>query len=182
MRTPSRRMPASPRPVLSWPSTIFVLALITLAIALPVGLRLGWIFAGLLVGTLASLSVLGTFAGQRRLTDLAVGRQGESICTFARSFGRRAVDTWIIRAVHEELQPYCRSRRVTLPLRSTDRLEEVLGIDAEELDDVAKDIAHRTGRPLDACDRNPFFGKVVTVGDLVWFFEHQPLKSASSEV
>jgi hypothetical protein len=175
-------MPASPRPVLSWPSTVLVLAVIPLAIALLVALCCGWIFAGLLVGTLISLGVLSAFTVRRRLADLAVVRQGESICTFARSFGRRAVDTWVIRAVYEELQPYCRSVRVTLPLRVTDHLEEVLGIDAEELDDVAEDIAHRTGRPLDVCDRNPFYGKVVTVGDLVWFFAHQPLKGASLEV
>ena len=70
-------------------------ALILLAFALPVAICLVWIagavFAGLLVGTLASVSVLLEFAHRRRLADLAVGRPGESICTFARSFGRRAV-------------------------------------------------------------------------------------------
>jgi hypothetical protein len=81
-----------------------VLGLILLAIALGVALCLGWIAAALVLGTLASLDALSTLACRRRLAGLAVGRPGESICTFARSFGRRAADTWVIRAVYEELQ------------------------------------------------------------------------------
>lgn len=184
MRTPSRRMPGSPRPVLPWPIAIFALALIALLLALPVTVSAGWIagtlFAGFVLGTVATVTVLAAIADGKRLGTLAAERPGESICTFARSFDRRTVDTWILRAVYEELQPYGEFGGVTMPLRASDDLEEVLGIDAEELETLVEDIAHRACRSLDRYDRNPFYGRITTVGDLVWFFENQPLKNVPS--
>lgn len=113
---------------------------------------------------------------QRRLRRLAAERRGESICTFARALNPRAVDPWIIRAVHEELQPYAMAGELAVPLRPTDRLYEDFGVDPEELHDVARDIAERTGRRLDGAERNPI-RPVATVGDLVRFFAHQPRAS-----
>ena len=109
-----------------------------------------------------------------RLASLAAGRQGESICSFARSFDCRAVDTWVIRAVFEELQPYCRFGRGTLPLRPSDDLVGVLCIDEEELDELAEDIADRAGRSMEGCVDNPLYGNVKSVSDLVMFLVKQP--------
>ncbi len=81
---------------------------------------------------------------------------------------------WVLRAVHEELQPYCRYGRGALPLRETDDLLSILGIDPEELEDVAEMIAARAGRSMDRPEENPYFGRVNTVGDLARFFLHQP--------
>ncbi|WP_420128013.1 hypothetical protein [Longimicrobium sp.] len=113
---------------------------------------------------------------QRRMRRLAAERQGESICTFARALDPRSVDPWIIRAVHDQLQPYARVDGMLVPLRPTDRLYEELGLDDDELDDVARDIAESTGRTLEGAERNPV-RTVFTVGDLVRFFAHQPLAS-----
>lgn len=113
---------------------------------------------------------------QRRMRRLAAERQGESICTFARALDPRSVDPWIIRAVHDQLQPYAGAGRMRVPLRPTDRLYEELGLDDDELDDVARDIAERTGRTLEGADRNPV-RIAVTVGDLIRFFAHQPRAS-----
>lgn len=61
--------------------------------------------------TLAIIDLLacGIFEHLRRkarIKRLAASRAGESICEFARSFERRRVDAWIIRAVYDELQEY----------------------------------------------------------------------------
>lgn len=105
-------------------------------------------------------------------------RQGESIGSFARSFNYRAIDTWVIRAVYEELEWYCTYDDLTFPLRATDDLDE-LGIDPDDFEDIIEDIAFRTGRSLEGYDKNPFYMKLNTVKDLVLFFVNQPFKNAA---
>jgi hypothetical protein len=77
---------------------------------------------------------------RRALKCLAASRRGETICNFARSFGRQT-DTWIIRAVYEELTRFLTIKGQTLPVRREDRCEKDLKIDPEDLDDLAQDIA-----------------------------------------
>lgn len=118
------------------------------------------------------IAFCGVLVSSGRDQQLAEERKGESICQFARSFDRRIVDTKIIRAVYEEFS-------TTFPLRASDRLEDDLRVDGEDLDLGAMEIARRTGRTLDECERNPLFKNVNTLGDLVMFFHHQPLLEAS---
>src|SRR5262245_38312317 len=54
---------------------------------------------------------------KQHLRRLALGRSGESLCTFARGFDVRSTDTWIIRAVYEQLQTYLRGEYPSFPLR-----------------------------------------------------------------
>ena len=123
-----------------------------------------------LVGALAYIqSVLQ----HRRRRRLASARQGETICDFARSFDRQT-DTWIIRAVYEELTRFLEVDGQPLPVRREDRCEKDLKIDSEDLDDLGQDIAYRARRSLEDSNRNPLYGKVKTVADLVAFFEYQP--------
>jgi hypothetical protein len=169
MRKLSRNMPSAPtRPL----TPIGVGCLLAIAAGL---VTLVYAFPGVLFlfGALAVLTVVLTIVERRRLAELAATRPGESICSFARSFKWREVDTWVIRAVYEELQPYCRFGRGDFPLRPTDRLVEDIGVD-EDLDQVAEDIAYRTGRSLSGFANNPLYGKVQTASDLVMFFVHQP--------
>ena len=144
-------------------------ALVAVALYFSTDLRFALPFALLVLA-------IGEAFRQRRMRRLAAERRGESICTFARALNPRAVDPWVIRAVHDELQPYAMAGELPVPLRPTDRLYEDFGVDPEELHDVALDIAERTGRPLDGAERNPV-RPVVTVGDLVRFFAHQPRAS-----
>ena len=149
----------------------------------------GWLLLGSLLATLASFAtmqpkILLLFSGiaavitaltvrdRLRLRALAASRPGESICTFARSFDCRAIDTRIIRAAHEELQPYYNG---FCPIRASDRLSGEMFIDEEEMDDVAIEIARRTGRSMDRWEENPLVGRVETVADLVHFLAYQPL-------
>ncbi|MET1078894.1 MAG: hypothetical protein ABWY06_12845 [Pseudomonas sp.] len=110
----------------------------------------------------------------KRLQQLAAQRPGESLCSFTRAFAWRKIDTWIIRAVYEELQEYLQGAG-GFPLRAQDHLLRDLGLDAEEVDlYVVEAIAKRTGRSLQHYERNPYFGKVEQVADLVLFFAAQP--------
>jgi hypothetical protein len=101
-------------------------------------------------------------------------RGGESICSFARSFDTRHTDTWVIRAVHQEIQLLLSSHVPNFPVRASDSLLEDLRIDADELEELLLDIAMRSGRSLDRTESNPFYGKIHTVSDLVLFIAAQP--------
>jgi hypothetical protein len=173
MRKPSRTMPPTPsRPMTS--TDAFVLSLLGAALV-----ALLCFVPALLapIGAILLATVVMTFGQSRRLARLSADRPGESICSFARSFDCREVDTWVIRAVFEELQPYCRFGCDTLPLRSTDDLDGDLRIDPEDLEDLAADIAYRTGRSLEDGVKNPLYGNVKTASDLVMFFANQPRRT-----
>jgi hypothetical protein len=123
---------------------------------------------------IAGLMVLGTLVQHRQrnqLRALAASRPGESLCSFARGFDYRNTDTWIVRAVYEELQKYLASDCTEFPIRPDDRLAEDLRIDNDDLElDLAKQIAERTGRSLKDTKKNSYYGNVKTVRDLVGFF------------
>lgn len=69
---------------------------------------------------------------------------------------------------------------VKLPLKPTDDIFELLEIDSEDLDmDILEEIAQRTGRSIENTERNPFYGKVQTLEDLVLFFNEQPLAQST---
>jgi hypothetical protein len=130
-------------------------------------------------GVLAGWARHDALRRARVLRALAAERAGESICTFARSFERRGVDPWVIRAVHEELAfCYRLGDRLAVPIRAADLLTE-LGMDGDDLDDAVGDVAWRTGYSLRVTRNNPLYGRVRTVGDLVRFFNHQPRERAA---
>jgi hypothetical protein len=167
-RIPSNRMPAFvPRRtgVIGW----IVLAAFGAGVVYLCWLR-PIVFAVILI--IAGVSCVLSVVGSRRQRRLATERRAESICSFARSFDCRETDTWIVRAVFEELASY-----VQFPIRPDDRLEGDLKIDSDGLDDIAEAVVQRTGRPPDACEANPLYGKVKTVRDLVEFFIHQLRRS-----
>ena len=111
---------------------------------------------------------------QRRLQAMALERIHESICTFVRAVPKAERDPWILRALYNDLQAYLRSGDWPIALRPSDRLAQDLGMDLEDLEDVARSIARRTGRLLEGSERNPYFGKVHTVGELAAFLRAQP--------
>jgi len=176
MRRPSRSMPPTSRQPLGWAATTIVLLFFGIGfVALVVCFPLLWI----VIGAIVVLTVVEGTLQNRRLSRLAIERQGESICTFARSFDYRAIDTWILRAVFEELQPWCKSGKRVLPLRAADDLEQVLGIDLEDLEELIGDIADRAQRSIENCEQNPLAGKIKTVSDLVSFLMHQPSRKVA---
>jgi hypothetical protein len=127
-----------------------------------------------LLGVGIALGVRGAKRRKHRMHELLAERDGESICEFARSFERRRVDTWVIRAVYEQLQSHLGTEK-PVPIRATDSLANDLLVDDEDLDmDIAEEILQRTGRSMKDTERNPYYGKVRTVADLVYFVNEQP--------
>jgi hypothetical protein len=124
------------------------------------------------VVTLGAYVVYEITSIRRRCRALIAARAGESICTFARSFDVRSVDTWVIRAVYEDIQQYL---GLPVPIRPTDNLIQDLYLDPEALElDLAQSIALKSGRTLLETESNPKYMKVFTVDDLVMFFNAQP--------
>ncbi len=107
---------------------------------------------------------------RRKFEALAEERRELSICDFARSFDCREIDTWVIRAVYEELQGYMNFCDGQIRIKADDNLFEFLEIDEEDLDmDILEKIAQRTGRSINNTEANPYYGKISTVRDLVGF-------------
>jgi len=107
----------------------------------------------------------------RHFEKLCKDREGVDIGTFARSFERRTVDTWIIRAAWEEIREYCPN----FPIKSEDRFTEDLRICDEDIEfALLEPIASRTGRSLKKCKNNPYAQEIYTVKDLVLFLNGQP--------
>ena len=140
------------------------------------------------VAAIASLLLCVAFFFARRVAKreedtlhrLAEAREGESICEFAREFDTRAVDTWIVRAVYEQIQGQLKHVHPAFPVRATDRLKEDLHLNDDDLDlDIAMQVEQRTGRSLNETKANPLYGQVKTVRDLVLFFQAQPRRSAA---
>ncbi len=170
-KTASRFMPpVAVRPPLRWPARCF-LALMAVAFV-----AVFWMHPVAVGGSLLALGSLVAVLSRRealRLARMAESRAGESICQFAHAIDCRRVDTWVVRAVYEELQRSL-SVAVAVPLRVTDHLQRDLRLDADDLDDLVADMAQRARRSLADTSANPLFGKVSTVGDLVEFLQAQP--------
>ncbi len=131
---------------------------------------------GVTVTLVCVFYILTTVLNRRekhRLQTLVCAREGESICHFARSFDKRKTDTWIIRAAHQELQVFLRPF-VAFPVRASDSLTGDLGLDVDDVEDLIVDVALRAGRSLEQTERNPHYGKVRTVFDVVLFVNAQP--------
>ncbi len=171
MRKLSRRMPQAP------PKRVLPMWSILLAVLVVVLICLAFSMTAFVVVTGFILLVALVSAYDRlRLRRLSKQRGGESICTFARSFDRRAVDPWVIRAMYEEFHAYFDG---VLPIRAADRIEEDLRMDWEDVDDLLRDVASRAGRSLEHLESNPFYGRVRNVGDLVLFLMYQPKCAAA---
>jgi hypothetical protein len=171
MRTPSKRMSVAPKSkVKIWAYPILALLLVGVGVFLyrhPY-----YVFALLACGI---ITVLGTISDRRYRRQLAASRLGEGICTFVRGFDCRQTDTWILRAVYEELSRFLAVDDRAVPIRADDQCcKKDLKIDPEDLDYVALNIAFRARRSMKNTKQNPFYGRVKTVRDLVSFFESQP--------
>lgn len=146
----------------------------------------GATYQPIIIGILALivlLVVVGSYVEQpkteRYFEGLNNNRKGISICEFAREFDTGTTDTWIIRAVYEQLQNALPTKQ-EVPIKASDHLFEVLMLDEEDLDlDLVEEISQRTGRSLENYENNPYYGKVTTARNLVLFFNHQVVANAT---
>lgn len=111
-----------------------------------------------------------------KFQKIAEERKEKNICNFSRSYNCREIDTWVIRAVYEQIQKFISSKNNPVPIEADDHLFNILGIDEEDLEmDLLEEVFQRTGRSLENTEKNPYYGKVETVRDLVCFVNEQPL-------
>ena len=176
-RTMSKADEVAPEQPWTPASVLLVAAICAALLGFVVWLALDLTRLGFAVGFLALLTALGAWGSYQR-RRLAASRPDQSICSFARDFDRRSVDPWVIRAVWEQLQDYLVTKRGPFPVRAVDRFGKDYGMDADDINDVWDVVARRTGRSQDTTDRNPYYDRVHTVGDLVHFANHQPLPGA----
>lgn len=137
---------------------------------------------GYLVAVFVLLFVLwpSHYFAERKLNALIADRPDDSICTFARSFDRRKVDPWVIRAVYNDLQNIMHRAEGPFPIRASDNLWTDLLIDEDDLDlDMAENLPQLIGRCNKNMKDNPHYGRVHTVEDLVLFFNALPLNTSS---
>lgn len=171
MRKPSRFMPKyveKPTSISGW--------LITCAFFL----MLGWfvykvpVFLAV-VPVFIALEIKNSKDRKLHFSKLREERSNDSICTFSRRFDCKEIDTWVIRAVYEQLQNYISSDSEDFPIKTTDDVFIDLRIDDEDFEmDIVEEIAQRTGRTLDHAENNPYYGKANVVENLVYFFNEQP--------
>jgi hypothetical protein len=176
MKTPSRNMPKYVPPN-TWPPFVGWLLLVAF-----VGGLLWWIWEQpivlLFIVVIGVMIVIEQRSRRIKLSKLSQERKELSICEFARSFDCRSIDTWAIRAVYETIQDYVSTPEALIPIKAEDDLTGVLEIDDEDLDmDLLVEMLQRTGRSMDDTPSNPYYGKVKTVADLVYFVNAQPLIS-----
>lgn len=119
------------------------------------------------------LAVVGGVSWKYKFDRMTRERAGESICQFARFFRKGEVDPVIVRAVYESVQDWL--PHPALPIRPSDDFAKTYGIhDALDVEDLASEVAELTCRSLQKAEQNPFYGRVNTVADLVYFIQHQP--------
>ncbi len=139
---------------------------------------LGYLFAAFVL--VVALWPSHYFA-ERKLNALIADRPNDSICTFARSFDRRKVDPWVIRAVYNNLQSIMSRKEKPFPIRASDNLWKDLLIDEDDLDlDMIENLPPLIGRSTENMEQNPYYGNVNTVKDLVLFFNALPHLQSNS--
>ncbi len=130
----------------------------------------------LLIPVVAIWALFERRKSQKRFDVLVAERRELSICEFARSFNCKVVDTWIIRAVYEQLQEYLSGNGELLAIKADDHIYNDLEIDEEDFQfDLVEEISQRTGRSLEFTKNNTYYNDVNTIRDLVLFFNEQPL-------
>jgi hypothetical protein len=166
MRIPSRKMPKALR---RGTALARIIASMLLGAYL-YGLWYHPLVVAIICAVVVAIVVRSKRRMRRQLTNLAQARKCESICDFSRAFDARNTDTWVIRAVYEQLQQQLRWVYPDFPVRATDRLIEDLMLDPDDIDmDVLSDVAGRTGRSIRNTKANPFYSRVKTAQDLVAF-------------
>ncbi len=157
----------------------FVLVLLCGVVAIAAQSQTSFILTVTAILSLLFLIKLEQQKSNRHFLHLANTRKDLSICDFAREFDTTLVDTWVIRAVYEQLQAAL-PKEHTIPIKATDHLLDTLLLDEDDIGlDIVEEIAQRTGRSLEGYQGNPYYGEVTTVKNLVLFFNNQQKLSAS---
>ena len=120
------------------------------------------------------LIIVGIIFNHYRMKKIALTRGDPDICSYARSFDYRNVDTKIIREVFNSVQEWAgKYNGVPFPVKANDCFDKVYQIDPDDLDDMYFEIAENLGINTENPELNPFYEKVNSVKDLVMFLDQQ---------
>jgi hypothetical protein len=174
IRASRRKLPPAEPVKPRIPPWLLLIVLVGIAVACwLLHITVGAVIFGIFAAFLTASIVADPFVRQRR-EALAAQLLPAASCAYARSFEFRHTDTFAMRAVFEELQPL-----VKTPMVACHRLVEDLQLDDEDLNlDFLPVIAKRLRRSLNETEKNPYYGRVRTVEDLVHFLELQPSEMA----
>jgi len=175
VRVPSRYMP-SYEETLTWKSQWIGYFIITIFVG-----SLGYAIwddpsIGLFFLSMIFLvSIVSLFGNdiEKQLEEKAKERKNEDIGTFASSLDYRNIDTWIIRAVYEEIQSEIMWENQNFPIRATDNLKKDLLLEDDAFDSIINCVIARVGISDKDWEKNPYYGKLETVEDMILFFNAQ---------
>lgn len=121
------------------------------------------------------LIIMETIHNHYRMKKIALARGKQDICSYARSFDYRNVDTKIMRLVYEKVQKWAGTyEEQPFPVQCNDDFDTIYRMDPDDLDDIYWEVADELGISTEHAEENPYFGKVNTVKELVLFLHHQP--------
>lgn len=128
-----------------------------------------------LIGSIIFVLVVSTAINHRRMKKLTMGRGKPNICSYARSFDYRNVDTKIMREVYTVVQEWAgKYDGIPFPVKAEDSFEFLYRMDPDDLDDLYFEVAKKLGIETEHPEENPYYNKVETVKDLVLFLHNQP--------
>jgi hypothetical protein len=126
------------------------------------------------VGTVAILVLFGSVREYYRMKKIAKSRGEPDICSYARSFDYRKVDTEIMREVFVSLQDWTgKYNGIDFPVKAEDSFDSIYEMDREDLSYLCVTIAEKLKINLDDVQNNPYWSELNTVKDLVIFFDYQ---------
>ncbi len=129
----------------------------------------------IIIGIIVFLSVIGAIWNYYRMKKIALKRGEPDICSYARSFNYREVDTKIMREVFNHVQKWAgKYEGIPFPVKAEDCFDKIYKMDPEDLDDIYLDIAKKLGISIEHPEKNPLWNKIKTVKDLVLFLHNQP--------
>jgi hypothetical protein len=93
----------------------------------------------------------------RKMKQIAIRRENPDICTYARSFDYRAVDTKIIHEVFEQIQEWVgKYNGIPFPVQAEDHFNDLYCIDLGDLDEIYIKIAKKLNISTENAKNNPY--------------------------
>ena len=139
--------------------------------------------AAIVISVIAAATYLLERQRAPRVLRAAVSRDGEDIGSFARAFdhhGSASLDPWAIRAVWNAIVPLTVSPGAVIPLRPSDRLATDLCIDPEDIEELIPLLVEQCERVGGDWKKNPYYNRLSTIADLVYFISAHPLRQVKS--
>lgn len=165
-------MPALPKGTAAEQMFVFCVVVVFVSAVIWVCVKKPIAFVPVLVVT--GYLMIVSASENRRLRRVALQRMNDNICTFARSFDCRTIDSWTVRAAYEELQKYFASSGQAFPIRASDRFKEDFGLDGEDIVDLMFAISERSQHDITFLAKELDARQIHTVSDLVTLVSNLP--------